>query len=217
MIKSIIFDFDGVICDSVNIKTKAFSLIYKQYGSDIEKRVIKYHIENLGLNRYEKFKFFHENYLNITLKKEELDLLSSQFSNIVFNEIIMCDYISGSIEFVKNNYKKFLLFISSATPYEELKSILKMKKINNYFINFFGAPDSKSNHIKKIIKNYNLSKKSIVYIGDSRSDFKAANENNINFIGVINEYEKFNDIIYKIQNLNFLEKTIIKINNANSC
>ena len=32
MIKSIIFDFDGVILDSTEIKTKAFAEIYKKHG-----------------------------------------------------------------------------------------------------------------------------------------------------------------------------------------
>ena len=41
--KNIIFDFDGVICDSVEIKTQAFAKLYNQYGPDIENKVIKYY------------------------------------------------------------------------------------------------------------------------------------------------------------------------------
>ena len=38
MIKAVIFDFDGVILDSVNVKTKAFGSMYSKYGSEVEKR-----------------------------------------------------------------------------------------------------------------------------------------------------------------------------------
>ena len=35
--KLVIFDFDGVLVDSVNVKTEAFGLMYKDYGSDVVK------------------------------------------------------------------------------------------------------------------------------------------------------------------------------------
>ena len=37
-IKAIIYDFDGVICDSVNVKTEAFGEMYAQYGKEIQKK-----------------------------------------------------------------------------------------------------------------------------------------------------------------------------------
>ena len=36
---SIIFDFDGVILDSVNIKTNSFYKMYIKYGLDVAKQV----------------------------------------------------------------------------------------------------------------------------------------------------------------------------------
>ena len=32
-----VFDFDGVLADSVNIKTNAFSKMYEAYGSEVQK------------------------------------------------------------------------------------------------------------------------------------------------------------------------------------
>ena len=39
MIKAIIFDFDGVIVESVKLKSNAFASIYKPYGLKIMKKV----------------------------------------------------------------------------------------------------------------------------------------------------------------------------------
>ena len=39
MIKNIIFDYDGTIADSVNIKTEAFAELYRIYGKEIERKV----------------------------------------------------------------------------------------------------------------------------------------------------------------------------------
>ena len=58
MIKNIIFDYDGTIADSVNIKTEAFAELYRNYGKDIESKVVKYHLNNGGVSRFEKFKYY---------------------------------------------------------------------------------------------------------------------------------------------------------------
>ena len=36
-----IFDFDGVLAESVNIKTEAFRSMYTQYGEEIAERVVR--------------------------------------------------------------------------------------------------------------------------------------------------------------------------------
>ena len=60
MLKGIIFDFDGVIAKSVQVKTDAFVKLYKQYGSNFVKKVVEHHEANGGMSRYEKIKFYHK-------------------------------------------------------------------------------------------------------------------------------------------------------------
>ena len=62
MIKGIIFDFDGVIVESVNIKTIAFKKIYKKYGNEIVNKVVDHHLSNGGMSRFEKFNYYHKNF-----------------------------------------------------------------------------------------------------------------------------------------------------------
>ena len=38
-IKAIIFDFDGVIVDSIEAKTNAFEQLYNRYGDDVKQKV----------------------------------------------------------------------------------------------------------------------------------------------------------------------------------
>ena len=52
MIKIIFFDFDGVIVESVDIKTKAFAMLFEHEGRDIANRVIDYHLKNSGVSRF---------------------------------------------------------------------------------------------------------------------------------------------------------------------
>ncbi|MBT7899475.1 MAG: HAD hydrolase-like protein, partial [Candidatus Marinimicrobia bacterium] len=59
-LKGIIFDFDGVIADSVQVKTDAFASLYEQYGDNIVTKVIEHHEANGGMSRFKKIKLYHE-------------------------------------------------------------------------------------------------------------------------------------------------------------
>ena len=42
--KILIYDFDGVVCDSVHIKTEAFVELYASYDENIQQAVRTYHL-----------------------------------------------------------------------------------------------------------------------------------------------------------------------------
>ena len=102
-IKAIIFDFDGVIAESVNVKTEAFSKIYAQYGSDIAEKVVEYHLSHGGISRFEKFKFYHKEYLGIELTNHQLKELGNKFSELVVQKVINAPYVPGALEFIQDN------------------------------------------------------------------------------------------------------------------
>ena len=56
-----IFDCDGVILNSNSIKNFAFRLTLKNENKDLVDSFIKYHKENGGISRYEKFQHFFKN------------------------------------------------------------------------------------------------------------------------------------------------------------
>ena len=64
MLKGIIFDFDGVIAESVQVKSDAFAELYKPYGTEIVKKVVEHHEANGGMSRYEKIRFYHGSFLD---------------------------------------------------------------------------------------------------------------------------------------------------------
>ena len=186
MIKAIIFDFDGVIAESVNVKTEAFAILYEPYGKDVVKKVVQHHLINSGVSRFKKFRIYHEEFLNIDLNDQKLQELSNQFSDLVVDKVIKAPYVPGAFDFIKVNHKKYGLYISSATPEDEIVQIAKMRKIFDYFKGVYGSPISKQEHVKKIIKSNNYKETEVIFIGDSTSDRDAANENNIRFIARIN-------------------------------
>ena len=214
MINAIIFDFDGVILESLNVKTNAFRKLYEPYGSDISKRVVEHHLENGGVSRFDKIKIYHNNFLGEDIDEKKIQKIAQKFSEIVLDEIIKVPFVDGAKQFIEDNYKRYLMFISSATPTNELNFICKQRKIAKYFQGIFGSPDSKSKHISSIITNYSLNNREIVFIGDSSSDLDAANTHNLTFIARLSGVS--NNLVnekYTLSDLNKLGRIISIINN----
>ena len=123
MIKYLIFDFDGVILDTNEIKTNAFVSLYSNFSLEIQKKVKKHHIQNGGMSRYDKFEYYHKKFLNKDITNKEINNLSILFSNLILDKIYKSKFISGAVEFIKNNNNIYKFFIVSATPELELINI----------------------------------------------------------------------------------------------
>ncbi len=210
MTKALIFDFDGVIVESVKLKSNAFASIYKPYGLKIMKKVVKHHEENGGMSRFEKFKYYHENYLNIEITNSEIKKLANQFSQIVIKEVISCPYVPGVLSFIKSCYGKYKIFISTGTPTEEIKIILKERNINKYFLEVFGSPSSKSSHVKKIKEKYTLESNEIIFFGDSNSDSFAAITHDIPFVLRVHALNRNINFQFKGMKINDFTNFVLK-------
>jgi len=199
--KAIIFDFDGVILDSVDVKTKAFKQMYSIYGDDVMRKVVDYHLLNGGISRYEKFKYFHKNFLNKSLSDAEVDYMASEFSKIVFTKVCNSEYIKGALEFLNYSHEKYLTFICTGTPEHEIKKILEKKKLSEYFDSVYGSPKKKVEIIKKIMTERKLNSNEILFIGDAMTDYNASYETNLNFVGIRNKDTVFPEDVIQVDDL----------------
>ena len=190
MVKAIIFDYDGTISDSLHIKTEAFAQLYSPHGKEIVEKVVKYHILNGGVSRFEKFRFFHEKLLNIPINDYEIEILANNFSKIVMEKVSNAAFIPGAYEFILNYSSIYDLYVSTATPTFEIIEILKRNKLIKFFKDIKGSPDNKTNHVKQIMLKESYKTNEVIFIGDSKSDEIAATNNNINFIKVIKGHSK---------------------------
>ena len=211
MLKAIIFDFDGVITESVGVKADGFAMIYHQYGNKVVNKILKHHYANGGVSRYEKFRHYHKTFLGKELSDSDLEELGKRFSEFVVNSVIEAPYVSGALEFFTENYKKYSLFISTGTPQNEIEIIIKEKAIDHYFIEVHGSPRSKIDHINSILINNVLSKHQTIFVGDAIQDCKAAKTAGLKFIARIHEKNLYlAEEPYLIKDLSELEELIEK-------
>jgi phosphoglycolate phosphatase-like HAD superfamily hydrolase len=192
--KLIFWDFDGVIKDSVEVKSKAFVKLFAEYNSKIKNKIKIHHEKNGGMSRFDKIPIYL-NYANIEANKRNINLYCKKFSKLVFNEVILSKWVKGVLSYLKSNKYNQIFILISATPAIELKAIINELKLNNNFQEIYGAPSKKSFVIKKILKKYKINKSDALMVGDAQVDIDAANYNKINFLlrrHKLNKHLKFN-------------------------
>lgn len=183
--KLFVFDFDGVIADSNDIKTEAFREMFKAQGENVTKKIIDHHKNNASIDRFKKFKLYYKNYLDQEISDEDVSILAKQFSKIILNKIINCPEIEGSTTFLeKLHYLGKLSAINSATPQEEINLIIKKRHLSKFFGKVYGSPSSKKEILKSLMTEYKLSNNDLVFFGDDKNDKLAADSLNILFIGI---------------------------------
>jgi phosphoglycolate phosphatase-like HAD superfamily hydrolase len=189
--KAIIFDFDGVILQSVNIKTEAFASLYSKYGNDVKEAVVAHHLENGGISRFEKFRIYHTEFLNCNITDSEIMELADEFSNLVFDGVCNSPYVSGAELFLEHVKNKYLTFICTGTPQSEILEIVKNKNLSNVFNGVYGSPNDKVSIINDIVASNNLAINDVLFIGDAMTDYKASVQTGIDFVGVKNDDTEF--------------------------
>lgn len=189
-IKNIFFDFDGVILDSVDCKTQAFEAMYSKYGREIANQVKSYHLENGGVSRFEKFKYWHKKHLGIKITKEQLAFLSEEFSAQVVDKVVSSNEIDGSIDFIMKNYKNYKFWIITGTPTTEMKQIADKIGITPYFLGIHGSPEKKNHWVDHLLKTFQLNPNETLFLGDAMTDYEAALSGNLHFALRLANYNK---------------------------
>jgi phosphoglycolate phosphatase-like HAD superfamily hydrolase len=191
-IKNIIFDFDGVILDSMPIRDFGFREIFKEFSEDLVGEFLEYHRYNGGISRYIKIRYFYEELLNQSITENEVINLAEKFSIIMKKELINKKYlINQSVNFIKNNHKNYKFHIASGSDQVELRYLCKELGLSKYFLSIHGSPTHKNDLVKDILKSHGYKTKETILIGDSINDYQAADINSIDFYG-------FNNIELKI-------------------
>ena len=196
--KSLIFDCDGVILNSNEIKTESFRKILSEFDQSAVKEFINYHRNNGGISRYIKLDYF----LTIILPKyskfqgnKESILLSliKNYGNECKELLYEAD-VADDLEKLKSLTSNIPWIIVSGSDQKELREIFKYKKINKYFNGgIFGSPEKKIDIIKRE-SIHGLINYPALFLGDSKLDHHVAKNLNIDFLFVTKwtDFKEFN-------------------------
>jgi len=189
--EAVFFDFDGVILDSVDVKTDAFAAMFREYGPDVEAEVVAYHLANGGISRYEKFRYYHEKLLHRKVTEEELAALGEKFSDMVLQGVLASPYVGGAREILDDVVNENIpAYIVTGTPQEEIEYIVDQKKLGPYFREVHGSPRKKTEIVKELLEKNSFRNENCLFIGDAMSDCMAAQDTGVVFLGIVKTGEK---------------------------
>ncbi len=187
MIKAIIFDFDGVIADSNNVKTEAFGKLFKDYSQNIRDTIRDFHLQNGGMSRFDKFRHIYANILKENLSEERFNMLCEDFNKLVIDGVVNAPMIDEVEDFLKKYKGKYDMHIVSGTPDYEIKEIAKRRKLDKYFLSIYGSPETKRDLIIRVLDKNNYKKEEVVFLGDSINDYEGALAAGVEFVAKIDD------------------------------
>ncbi len=174
-----------MIADSVEVKTRAFASLFSRFGPEVETKVIEHHRSHGGMTRMEKLKHYYREFIGKEASQKELEDLADEFSSLVVDDVIASDPIDGINLFLETWYQKVMCFIDSATPDDEIVEIVKRRGLAAYFKDVLGSSRSKTENLELIMKKNNLKAEECLFFGDAYSDFRAAENCRVRFIGIL--------------------------------
>jgi HAD superfamily hydrolase (TIGR01549 family) len=192
----ILWDFDGVILNSLAVREFGFIKTLSNYPKDKVDLLLKFHHDNGGLSRYVKFEYFFNEILKIKVQDEVLKELQIKFSAIMRKSLSDKKLLIADVNtFILKNSNNFKMHIVSGSDQEELRYLCRELKISDYFLSIFGSPTPKKELVNTLLNNNKYDRSKTCLIGDSINDYEAAKHNNIYFLAYNNpEIEYLSEI-----------------------
>jgi beta-phosphoglucomutase len=179
---AVILDFDGVILESVGVKTRAFHELFS-FRPDRVDEIVDYHRRNTGVSRFDKFRYIYREILREPLPEEQFRWLSDRYADLVVDGVVASPFVPGAGEFLREFAGKLPLFVVSASPQEELESIIRQRSLARCFRKVYGAPTRKEDAIREILALTGTAPSRALFIGDAVNDLNAARAAGVRFAG----------------------------------
>jgi phosphoglycolate phosphatase-like HAD superfamily hydrolase len=179
----IVFDCDGIILESVDVKTEAFARIGEAFGEEARDRIVAFHRLHGGVSRYKKFEWLYQEVLHREISPEELEDLNATFTAHAYDAVLHCPLVPGIQDVLDRWRGRAPMYVDSGAPHAELGQILHARGLSGYFAGIYGSPPGKTEILREIVAASGARPTDAVMVGDSITDQQAAETVNTRFYG----------------------------------
>ena len=179
---SVIFwDFDGVVKESVEIKSLAYQGLFQQFGQQVVSKIREHHENNGGVSRFEKIPLYLH-WAGEIARPTQVKSFCKLFSETVMHAVISAPWVPGVREYLMQNYAKQYFVLVTATPQDEIEQILAALNLEVFFREAHGSPTKKTDVIKAVLSRQKYKPEQALMIGDAETDWQAAQANSVPFL-----------------------------------
>lgn len=179
--QTLIFDCDGVILNSNQVKTQAFYKAALFYGEAAAESLVNYHIQHGGISRYRKFEVFLNQLIPPETTGPNLDELLALYAEEVRRGLLTCEVAEGLAQLRQQTASSRWLIVSGGDQ-NELRDIFRQRRLDSLFNGgIFGSPDTKDHILQRELAEGNIQPPAL-FLGDSQYDSQAAMATGLDFV-----------------------------------
>jgi len=177
----VFWDFDGVVKDSVEVKSTAFEQLFLGYGLDVAARVRRHHEANGGVSRYEKLPIYL-GWAGEQVTPGRVRFFAERFSELTLDAVIAAPWVPGVREYLETHHSRQHFVLVTATPQDDIERILHAVRLSGTFREVVGAPIAKADAIRSVLERLGCPAGDAWMVGDTATDLRAAAANSVPFI-----------------------------------
>jgi phosphoglycolate phosphatase-like HAD superfamily hydrolase len=181
--KTLVFDCDGVVLNSNQLKIQAYFDVAIKYGADEKQAqaLVDHHIQLGGVSRYPKFEYFLREIVKEPVTDTAMQSLLDDFGYEVKRRLINCEIAAGLLDLRQATSDARWIIISGGDQIE-LREIFLERGLDDIFnAGIFGSPTDKDEILARELACGNITQPAL-FLGDSRYDHVASMRAGLDFV-----------------------------------
>jgi len=174
VIRCVVLDCDGVILETVGLKTTAFARSAEHLGPEAVRLLVDYHVRHGGVSRYEKYRHLWRELFGREIADSEMQDMVGRFLAAAADALPEAPFVPGAREFITAWWERLPLYVASGAPDGELKALLRIKQVDCFFKAIHGSPAPKAELLAGIVAREAVAPSETLMVGDSDTDLQAA-------------------------------------------
>lgn len=182
LLPAVVLDLDGVIVRSTGVKRRAMLEMFSDHAAHAD-AIASYVAANPGVRRDHKIRHILERILKVHPGEDLVAQYLARYEGKIGEGLAAASLVPGVDVFLANRENAF--YVSSTAPELEIAAQLRRRGLSGHFAAVFGATTPKADALRNVRNRHQGS--GVVFFGDSVSDWEAARDAGVAFVGVISE------------------------------
>ena len=174
---AVVFDFDGTLVDTNKVKRSGFFEVVATdpQGSETMAAVL----DRVTGDRRKIFETYLADRLpqHAPSRSQHANELTAAYSYLVDARVAFADEIEGASALLHGLRRAGMrLYLSSATPLDNLQHIIEQRQWTHHFDEIFGAPTPKVDTLRNLVRRHGGQATQIAVVGDGEDDRSSARD-----------------------------------------